>query len=148
MSWPAEAARSTGGGGAGTPLPQQFVVQALLFVHGAQECGSYKGSASSLSLAGGARTQLDQLKHMAAEVAPVLGSLWSAERLRAFTVALVERLLPLTDKELEEWWVGQLLLTCTAWAVKAPGASWASGRPSTLATLSQPRLFMTKGHVG
>jgi hypothetical protein len=100
LSWQAGAARSGGGGGG---PPQQFVVQSLLFVHGVQKCSSYRGSASSLSLHGGARSQLEQLKGLAAEVAPALAAFWSEARLQAFAAALVERLLPLTDKELEEW---------------------------------------------
>ncbi|KAL4857594.1 Importin-11 [Chlorella vulgaris] len=100
LSWQAGAARNGGGGGGPT---QQFVVQSLLFVHGVQKCSSYRGSASSLSLHGGARSQLEQLKGLAAEVAPALAAFWSEARLQAFAAALVERLLPLTDKELEEW---------------------------------------------
>lgn len=88
---------------AAAPLPPQFVVQCLLLIHGVQRCGSYKGSASSLSLHSGARSQLEQLKGLAAEVQPALGVFWSAARLQAFVAATVERLLPLTDKELQEW---------------------------------------------
>lgn len=92
-----------GGGNGGVAAPPQFVMQSLLFIYGVQKCASYRGSASSLSLSSGARSQIEQLKGLANEVAPALAAFWSAQRLQAFTVAVVERLLPLTDKELEEW---------------------------------------------
>jgi hypothetical protein len=92
-----------GGSAAGGQAPQQFVVQSLLFIHGVVRCPSYRGAASSLSLHSGARTQIEQLKGLAAEVQPALAAFWSAPRLQAFVLAAVERLLPLTDKELEEW---------------------------------------------
>lgn len=95
--------RSGGGGGPAVPAPPEFVVQSLLFLHGVQKCASYRGSAASLSLSSGARSQIEQLKGLAAEVAPTLAGFWSGPRLQAFVVAVVERLLPLTDKELEEW---------------------------------------------
>ena len=99
LSWPGGSASGGGGGAA----PQQFVVQSLLLMHGVQKCSSYKGSASSLSLHSGARSQIEQLKSLAGEVAPALAAFWSQPRLQAFVVAVVERLLPLSDKELEEW---------------------------------------------
>ncbi len=92
-----------GNGGSGGAAPQQFVVQSLLLIYGVQKCSSYKGSASSLSLHSGARSQIEQLKSLAAEVAPALSAFWSPARLQAFVVAAVEHLLPLTDKELQEW---------------------------------------------
>lgn len=91
------------GGGGRPSAPQQFLVQSLLLLHGVQRSASYRGAASSLSLASGARSQLGQLKALAGEVAPALAAFWSEARLRAFVAAVVERLLPLTDKELEEW---------------------------------------------
>ena len=84
-------------------LPQQLIMQSLLLMHGVQRCGSYRGSASSLSLHSGARSQVEQLKRLAAEAQPALRSFWGEPRLRALVAALVQRLLPLTDKELEEW---------------------------------------------
>lgn len=92
-----------GSGGGGVAVPPQFVMQSLMIIHGVERCPSYRGSASSLSLSSGARSQMEQLKGLAGEVAPALAAFWSAPRLQAFTVAVVERLLPLTDKELEEW---------------------------------------------
>ena len=56
------------GSAAGGQAPQQFVVQSLLFIHGVVRCPSYRGAASSLSLHSGARTQIEQLKGLAAEV--------------------------------------------------------------------------------
>ena len=91
------------GSAAGSQAPLQFVVQSLLFIHGVVRCGSYRGAAASLSLHSGARTQIEQLKGLAAEVQPALAAFWSGARLQAFVVAVVEHLLPLTDKELEEW---------------------------------------------
>lgn len=95
------------GGGASTgdavPPPPQFAVQALLLIHAVCRCPSYKGAASSLSLHGGARSQIEQLKGLAAEVQPALAAFWSAPRLQAFVVAVVQRLLPLSERELEEW---------------------------------------------
>ena len=98
LGWPG----GSNGGGSGA-APQQFVVQSLLLIYGVQKCSSYKGSASSLSLHSGARSQIEQLKSLAAEVAPALSAFWSPARLQAFVVATVEHLLPLTDKELQEW---------------------------------------------
>ena len=59
-----------GGGGGGGAAQQQFVVQCLLFIHGVQKCASYRGSASSLSLQSGARTQIEQLKVGVASLRP------------------------------------------------------------------------------
>lgn len=101
-----------GGGGtggrqsSGQALPPQFIVQCLLLLHAAARCPSYKGSATSLSLHSGARAQIDGLKRLTAEVAPALAAFWTPARLHAFVVAAAERLLPLTDKELQEWCEG------------------------------------------
>lgn len=91
------------GGGGGQALPPQFVMQCLLLLHAAARCPSYKGSATSLSLQSGARSQIDGLKRLAGEVQPALAAFWAPPRLQAFVVAAAERLLPLTDKELQEW---------------------------------------------
>ena len=98
LAWRPEAGRGPGGAAA-----QHLVVQCLLFTHGVQRCASYRGSAASLSLQHGARMQLEQLKGLAGEVSPALAAFWTPVALRAWVVAAVEHLLPLIDRELEEW---------------------------------------------
>ncbi len=47
--------------------------------------------------------QVDRLKALVAEGVPALHGFWGAGRLEAVCRALIEKLLPLTGRELEEW---------------------------------------------
>ena len=92
------------GGDLRSSQPRQlFAAQCLLFVHQVQRSPSYRGSAQALSLSSGARQQLDTLKALAGEARPALDAFWGGGRLQAVVTALIQRLFPLTDKELDEW---------------------------------------------
>lgn len=86
-----------------THVGQQYTMQCLLFVHGVQKSPPYKGSAAALTLNLEARDNVDQLKGMAAEAQRTLAGFWCGGRLQALVAALIERLFPLMEKELEAW---------------------------------------------
>ena len=77
--------------------------QCLQFLHSALRCASYRGSTAALSLtAGKGREQMQQLKDLAAEAAPLLHSFWATKQ-QPLLDLLVTRMFPFTNAELELW---------------------------------------------
>lgn len=77
--------------------------QCLQYMHSVVRCAAYRGSPAALSLsAGKGREQLQKLKDMATEAAPVLKAFW-ANKQEPLVNLLIIRIFPLTDKELELW---------------------------------------------
>ena len=77
--------------------------QCLQFLHSVLRCAAYRGSPAALSLsAGKGREQMQQLKDMATEAAPMLKSFWVSKQ-DPLVNLIITRIFPLTEEELELW---------------------------------------------